>query len=233
MLIDLSHFLRSSAQGAGVAGLAAAVAWGAASVLLSPCHLSSLPLIVAFINGQGPISGRRALAVSVLFAGGILVMLAALGLAASALGRVQGDLGNWVNYLMAAVFLLVGLNLLGVLPNLWQAPENLPLARRGLGAAMLAGMGFGLALGPCTFAFIVPVLGITFKLAAVSMPYAMGIIACYAIGHCSVIVAAGTGTHFVRRYLHWNERSRGPGILKKICGALVILGGLYMVYRAA
>ena len=233
MLSDLSHFLRSSANGAGVLGLAAAVVWGAASVLLSPCHLSSLPLVVAFINGQGEISGRRALAVSALFAAGIMAMMAVLGLAASALGRVQGDLGNWVSWLMAAVFFLVGLNLLGVLPNLWRSPDRLPLARKGLAAALLAGMLFGLTLGPCTFAFIVPVLGIAFKLAGASMPYAIAIMLCYAVGHCGVIILAGTGAALVRRYLHWNDRSRGPRILKKVCGLLVILGGLYMIYRAA
>jgi cytochrome c-type biogenesis protein len=36
----------------------------------------------------------------------------------------------------------------------------------------------------------------------------------------------------VQQYLNWNERSRGADILKKVCGVLVLLGGLYLVYTA-
>jgi cytochrome c-type biogenesis protein len=31
----------------------------------------------------------------------------------------------------------------------------------------------------------------------------------------------------------WNERSRGAVVLKIICGVLVILGGLYLIYSAS
>jgi cytochrome c-type biogenesis protein len=47
-----------------------------------------------------------------------------------------------------------------------------------------------------------------------------------------VIVLAGTSTELVQHYLNWNERSRGADILKKVCGALVLLGGLYLIYTA-
>ena len=55
----------------------------------------------------------------------------------------------------------------------------------------------------------------------------------YGVGHCSVIVLAGTSTEVVQRYLNWNERSRGAVILKKVCGALVLVGGLYLIYTTA
>ncbi len=47
-----------------------------------------------------------------------------------------------------------------------------------------------------------------------------------------MIVAAGTSTELVQRYLHWNEKSRGSAILRRICGVLILLGGLYMIYAA-
>jgi cytochrome c-type biogenesis protein len=52
------------------------------------------------------------------------------------------------------------------------------------------------------------------------------------VGHCSVIVLAGTFTEAVQRYLDWNERSRGTVIIKRICGVLVIAGGLYLLLWA-
>ena len=46
----------------------------------------------------------------------------------------------------------------------------------------------------------------------------------------SVIVAAGTSTELVQKYLNWNERSKGAVILKKVCGVLVLLGGVWLIY---
>jgi len=47
-----------------------------------------------------------------------------------------------------------------------------------------------------------------------------------------VIVVAGTSTGLVQHYLNWNEGSKGAVILKKVCGALVLVGGLYLIYVA-
>jgi cytochrome c-type biogenesis protein len=75
-------------------------------------------------------------------------------------------------------------------------------------------------------------LGVTFRTAATNIMYGILLLATYGAGHCSVIVLAGTFTEVVQHYLDWNERSRGTAILKWVCGVLVILGGLYLVYAA-
>ena len=56
--------------------------------------------------------------------------------------------------------------------------------------------------------------------------------ALYGIGHCSIIVLAGTFTEVVQHYLNWNEKSRGAVGLRKLCGILVLLAGVYMIYIA-
>jgi cytochrome c-type biogenesis protein len=65
------------------------------------------------------------------------------------------------------------------------------------------------------------------------MWYGVLLLLAYAAGHCSVIVLAGTFTEVVQQYLNWNEQSKGPIIIKRICGVLVILGGFYLLYTAA
>ncbi len=62
--------------------------------------------------------------------------------------------------------------------------------------------------------------------------YGVLLLVVYGVGHCSVIVFAGTFTEVVQQYLNWNERSKGALILKKICGVLVLLAGVYMIYIA-
>ncbi|MGB9587392.1 MAG: cytochrome C biogenesis protein, partial [Armatimonadota bacterium] len=87
-------------------------------------------------------------------------------------------------------------------------------------------------LGPCTFAYMAPMLAVSFKAASTNVFYAVALLAAYGIGHCSVIVAAGTSTEAVERYLRWNEKSNGAVIVKKVCGVLVLLGGIYLICSA-
>jgi len=54
----------------------------------------------------------------------------------------------------------------------------------------------------------------------------------FAVGHCGVIVLAGTFTEVVQEYLNWNESSKGAIRLRQACGVLVILGGFYLLYTA-
>jgi cytochrome c-type biogenesis protein len=77
-----------------------------------------------------------------------------------------------------------------------------------------------------------PVLAATFKVGATAPVYAAALLLAYGIGHCGVIAAAGGSTEAVQRYLNWNEASAGMKVVKKVCGVLVILGGLYLVYKA-
>jgi cytochrome c-type biogenesis protein len=71
-----------------------------------------------------------------------------------------------------------------------------------------------------------PMLAVTFKLAATNLAYGILLLLLYGVGHCSVIVLAGTFTEVVQHYLDWNEKSKGAVILKKVCGGLVIVGGV-------
>ncbi len=77
-----------------------------------------------------------------------------------------------------------------------------------------------------------PMLGVAFRLGAQQPIYAASLLLAYGIGHCSVIVLAGTSTELVQGYLSWNKQSKGSLILKKICGVMIIIGGLYMLYIA-
>ncbi|MFH1842719.1 MAG: hypothetical protein ABIF77_05885 [bacterium] len=77
-----------------------------------------------------------------------------------------------------------------------------------------------------------PMLAVTFKIASSQLPYGILLLLFYGVGHCAVIVLAGTSSELVQRYLNWSEQSRGTAILKKVCGALVLLGGVYLIYVA-
>jgi cytochrome c-type biogenesis protein len=189
-------------------------------------------LIVGFIGQQGRMSTRRALAISTLFAAGILITIAVVGAVTAAAGRMMGDVGSYGTYFVAVIFFLVGLYLLDVIPAPWSGPGQTGMKRKGMLAAFVLGLIFGVAVGPCTFAYMAPMLAVTFKVASTALLYGIALLIAYGIGHCSVIVLAGTSTGLVQQYLDWNERSKGTILLKRLCGVLVLLAGLYLIYIA-
>ncbi len=229
---QLFNTLGYAVEGSPVVAVSAAIVWGIFSIILSPCHLASLPLIVGFIDDQGRISTKRAFLISLVFALGILVTIGLIGVVTAGAGRIMGDIGSYGNYIVAAIFFLVGLHLLDVIPMPFSGPGQVGMKRKGVLAALILGLVFGIALGPCTFAFMAPMLGVTFRLGATNPAYGALLLLSYGIGHCGVIVAAGTSTELVQRFLDWNEQSKGTMWVKRICGFLVILGGLWMIYTA-
>ncbi len=205
--------------------------WGILSILLSPCHLTSIPLIVGFVSQQRSGSVKRAFWVSAAFASGILLTIALIGVITSLMGVMMGDIGVWSNYLVAAVFLLVGLHLIGLIPLEFPGMGQLKYKRKGVLAAFILGLVFGIALGPCTFAFMAPVLMVTLFSPDSGFWHNVALLAAYGIGHCLVIVLAGTFTEVIQKYLDWNERSKGVKLLKTLCGVLIIAGGVYLVFQ--
>lgn len=224
--------LTKAVEGSAAMALGAAFVWGILSILLSPCHLASIPLIVGFISGQGPLTNRQAFAMSSLFALGILITIGLIGIITAQMGRMYGDLGGYANYVVAAIFFVVGLHLVGVIPMPFSGPGRVGVKRRGLLAALFLGLVFGIALGPCTFGFMAPVLAVSFKAAATNLTYGLALLLVFGVGHCVVIAAAGTSAEAVQHYLRWNERSRGAALLRSVCGVLVLAGGIWLIYTA-
>ncbi|MEW6526212.1 MAG: cytochrome c biogenesis protein CcdA [Spirochaetota bacterium] len=230
-MMELFTWLTNALQSTVWIAIAASFVWGVLSIVLSPCHLASIPLIIGYIDDQGIRATARAFVVSLLFSLGILITIALVGVVTALAGRMMGDVGIWGNVFVAIIFFIIGLHLLEIItvPFL-QKSANPKVTQKGLWSAFMLGLVFGIALGPCTFAYMAPMLGVAFQVAATKILFAIALVTMYAIGHCSVIVIAGTSYEVVQRYLNWNERSKGAVIVKKACGLLVIGGGVYLIF---
>ena len=228
MIDGIFNFLYNAMNGAVWLAVVASFAWGVLSILLSPCHLSSIPLVVGFISSQGKISVKRTFTISLVFSVGILVTIAFIGIITASLGRLMGDIGSIGNYLVAGIFFLVGLYLLDIIKLDWNR-ELKQTKAKGLWAALVLGLLFGLALGPCTFAYMAPVLGVVFQTAQTNYFLAIIFLLAFGIGHCSLIIGAGTLTGKVQKYLNWSDESKTILWIKRVCGILVIFGGIYLI----
>ena len=231
MLEELFTWLTVALSGSYGIALVAALGWGVISILLSPCHLSSIPLVIGYISSQGQEGIRRSYSLSLVFGIGILITIGLIGVVTASLGRMMGDVGVWGNLIVAGVFFVVGLYLMDVITLSWSGVVPQRSLARGWKGAFLLGLIFGIGLGPCTFAYMAPVLGVAFSMATSNLLQAFTLVAAFGVGHCAVIVAAGTLTKKVQNYLNWSENSKTVSYIKKICGVLVILGGIYMIYN--
>lgn len=223
------HMLYSSSWIA----LLAAFLWGLASVVFSPCHLMSIPLLVGYLNAGRRKSQAQAFVLSLLFAAVILITIGIIGVITGLTGRILGDLGGYGTYVVSGLLILFGLYLTGLIPlPLLSSSISSGAQRKGLLAVLIIAITLGIALGPCTFAFMAPLIGLAFRSASKDLSYSIALFAAFALGHCLVIVLAGTFSELARHYLNWDQKSKGSVWAKRICGALVMAGGIYLLITA-
>jgi cytochrome c-type biogenesis protein len=214
-------------SGTGLA-LAGSFLWGMVSVLFSPCHLASIPLIVGYVGGQNePVHGRRAALYAGLFSLGLFMTIALVGIVCALLGRMLGDIGPWWTILVGAVLIWVALDMLGVSRCSMAGGLMGRLKVKGLAGALVLGLAYGVLSGSCTFGFIAPILAII----TIQQQLATGIllIVLFGIGHCIPIVVAGSSTALVRRLLESNSMARSGLWFKRAAGTLIALLGVYFI----
>ena len=215
------------AQGTAIAA-AGCFLWGVVSVLLSPCHLASIPLIIAYVGGQRQaLKPREAGYYAALFTLGLFITIAAIGIICALMGRMLGDIGNYWQILIGLVLVWVALGMLGVERFSMSGSLLYRLKLRGKPGAFLLGLAYGVLSGSCTFGFIAPILAII----TVQKEIASGIlfILLFAVGHCIPIVAAGSSTATVRRVLE-NSTWQGAGLwFRRGAGGLIGAMGIYFI----
>ena len=172
-------WLSTLIQSTFIVALLGAFLLGILSILLSPCHLASIPLIVAYISEQGKKSFKQAFWISFSFSAGILITIGFVGLITSLMGRMMGDIGRWGNYAVAVVFFLVGLYLLEIIKINFSGAGQINIKKKGSGPALALGLVFGIALGPCTFAYMAPVLAITLFSSSSNFFHSFALLAAY------------------------------------------------------
>ena len=225
-----SFFLTVNEWMVGGSLLAAAgcFVWGMISVLFSPCHLASIPLIVAYVGGQQKaLVPRQAAGYAVAFSTGLFITIAVIGAICALLGRMLGDIGNYWQILIGAVLIWVALGMLGVEKCSMSGSLLYRLNFKGLSGALALGLGYGILSGSCTFGFIAPILAII----TVQQEVATGIlfILLFAVGHCLPIAVAGSSTAVVRKLVENSTWQGAGGWFRKVAGAVICLLGVYFI----
>lgn len=216
-----------------MAGFGPAVAgcflWGLVSVLFSPCHLASIPLMVGYVAGQGTlVQGRQAAGYAILFSAGLFTSIALVGVICSLLGRVLGDISPLWGLPVGGLFIWLGLNLMGVKACKLPSGSLGRFQTRGYLGALILGLAYGILSGACTFGFIAPILAIITVQAEVVK--GSSLILFFALGHCLPIVVAGSSAALAQRLLADKGLQKATVWGRKTAGGLVAAIGFYFIY---
>ncbi|GAB6142994.1 cytochrome c biogenesis CcdA family protein [Desulfocicer niacini] len=202
--------------------------WGVISVLFSPCHLASIPLIVGYVGGQEKmVHPRQASVYSILFTLGLFITIAFIGVICALLGRMLGDVGNYWQIVIGFILIWVALGMLGVEKCTFSGALLYKLNLKGKLGAFTLGLAYGVLSGSCTFGFIAPILAII----TVQEKVGTGIlfIILFALGHCLPIIIAGSSTAAVKKLLE-NSRWNGAGVwFRKLAGSTIVALGIYFI----
>ncbi len=207
----------------------AAVFLGGVTTALNPCVLAMIPLLMGVVAGNRETTTlRRSLAFSLSFVLGLALTFTALGLVSGLLGRMFGDVGGFWKYLVAAVCLVMGLQLLGLFKWNFPVAARLKVGKRGHFGAFLLGLLFGVVSTPCA----VPILAVLLAFVAEkgNVLYGAFLLFVYALGHSALVLVAGTSIGAAKGLLESKGLRKAHAVFQKAAGVLIIGVGAYFLF---
>jgi len=192
----------------------------------SPCVLAAIPLIIGYVGGYSGGDKKKAAIYSFVFILGLSITFTVLGVAASVMGRFLSFAGQWLYIGLAAIAVVMGLQLMGLLSIPLPFQKTRQVKSRGLWGAFLLGLLTGTVSSPCA----TPVLAVI--LAYVSTQgdvlYGGSLLFVYAVGHCALIFIAGLSIGLTESMVNSKGIENFSLYSKRFSGALLVAAGLYL-----
>lgn len=140
-----------------------------------------------------------------------------------------GDVGAFWKYAVAAVCLVMGVHLLGLIKINFPVPKVLSVEKAESLGAFLLGLLFGTVSTPCA----VPILAVLLAFIASkgNILYGGLLLFIYALGHSILILIAGTSMGAAKKMIESKGLRRINLALQKIAGVIILLVGAYFLFR--
>ena len=195
---------------------------------LTPCSVSSVPLVIGYVGGTAGSDTRKAFRLSLVFVLGSALTFTALGTAASTAGMFFIRAASWWYLMLGSLMILMALQTWGIfeiIPSSYLMSKN---RKKGYLGAFIAGILGGIFSSPCSTPVLIALLAIVAGKG--SILWGASLLILYSIGHGLLVLAAGTSFSFAQKLSENIEESRTGSIIKLALGAIILLAGLYMLY---
>ena len=197
---------------------------------VTPCSLSSVPLIIGYVGGVGERNTKKAFLYSAVFSLGTAVTFVTMGIIATSAGMLMGTSSSVWYIILGVLMVLMSLQTFGIfnfIPSVNLIGKN---KKKGIVGAFLAGVLGGIFSSPCSTPVLIALLAIV--AGEGKMLWGILLMLLYSIGHSALVMVAGTSVGFVQRINESNKYKTVAAVLKYIMGAAILLIGFYMFWLA-
>ncbi|MBF0117761.1 MAG: cytochrome C biosynthesis protein [Desulfobacterales bacterium] len=204
--------------------------WGIISVVFSPCHMASIPLIISYVAGQNQVlEAKHATKYAIAFTIGLFITIAFVGIFCSLLGRMLGEISPYWTIIVGLILIWVSADMLGVSTCSMSGSLLNCIKIKGIAGAFTLGLSYGILSGSCTFGFIAPILAfITIQKKIITGIF---LITIFGIGHCIPIAIAGSSAAIVKRILENGKIQNGGLWVKRFAGIAIGIFGIYFLIQ--
>lgn len=195
---------------------------------ITPCALTSVPLVIGYVGGTGQKDTKRAFRLSGVFSLGMAFTFTILGTAASLLGKLMQGVGSWWYLVLGLLMVLMALQtweIFNFIPSTYALSKN---TKRGYIGAFLAGILGGFFSSPCATPVLIVLLAVVAKEG--SLLWGIFLLLIYSLGHSVLVMVAGTSVGFIQKLSASDKYGKTSNILKNIMGIVILLIAFYMFY---
>lgn len=196
----------------------------------SPCVLATIPLVVGFVGGYSDGDRWKAFRYSLAFIFGLSLTFTAFGAAAGLLGTMFGTLGGPWYLIAGGIALVMGGQMMGLYEIRLPIRREFKPKQGGVIGSFLLGLFFGVVSSPCATPVLVVIL--TLVAGKGQVLYGIALLFCYAVGHCLLMLAAGTFTGFIEAFVKARGVVNFALWAKRASGVVVMLVGGWFIWQA-
>ncbi len=197
---------------------------------VTPCSLSSVPLIIGYVGGVGEKNTKKAFAYSAVFSLGTAVTFVTLGIIATSAGKLMGTSSPVWYIILGVLMVLMALQtweIFNFIPSINLISKS---KKRGFIGAFLAGILGGIFSSPCSTPVLIALLAIV--AGEGNLIWGILLMLLYSIGHSALVMVAGTSIGFVQKINNSEKYKKAAVILKIVMGTAILLIGFYMFWLA-
>ena len=196
---------------------------------VTPCSLSTVPLVVAYVGGIGRKDPKIAFRYSLVFALGMAITFTALGATASLLGKLLNfGTSGWWYLILGALMILMALQTWGIITIIPASYAQSKNTKRGYPGALAMGVLGGLFSSPCATPVLIALLAVVAR--SGNPVWGIFLLLLYSIGHSVIVIVAGTFMGLTGKIANSGRYGLFAKAVNILLGFIILLAGLFLVY---